>query len=288
MNLPIDTSQELEKYLQQIKAQTPDKDQTDQAQQRLQQAIAGYQEIPLKSESWLNRLKQRLGTVLPARYLAWTGSAAICTLVFGLMFSTAQTPAFAAVVEKLQQISSMSYSGVMSSNGLQIMDLQVYYQAPDKVRIENTPLAGQQQAAPVINILDVSLGKGLILMPGPKMATPFSFTPNQQSMQSVEDDPLYWFEAIKNHQGEVTRLSAQMVNDTEAVGYQIIEQNILITLWASVKTSLPVKVEVSMPGTGENQGVFHLEADLEFNRQLDPQLFSLTPDSSYRMGRDQE
>jgi outer membrane lipoprotein-sorting protein len=288
MNLPIDTSEGLEKYLQQVKAQTPAKEQAEQAQQRLQQAIAGYQEIPVESESWLRRLKQRLSAMMPGRYVTWTGSAAICTLVFGLMFSATQTPAFAAVVEKLQQIASMSYSGVMSSNGQPIMDLQVYYQAPDKVRIENTPLAGQQKAAPVINILDVSQGKGLILMPGPKMATPFSFTPNQQSMQSVEDDPLYWFEAIKNHQGEVTTLPTKMVNGTEAVGYKIVEQNILITLWASVQTSLPVKVEVSMAGPGEREDIFHLEADLEFNRQLDPQLFSLTPDSTYRMGQDQQ
>jgi outer membrane lipoprotein-sorting protein len=196
-----------------------------------------------------------------------------------------QSPAFASVIANLNSITSMVYKGKMLSNGSTVMKLDVFYQAPGLLRIETRPSANgpntTNDVAPVINILDTTLGKGVSLITQGKMAMPFEFAPDQ-SASSPEEDPLYWLEAVKQHQGEVVVLDPQEINGVMTTGYQITDLQMTITLWVDAVSELPVRIHIVMDKVN-NQIPFEFVADVTFNTKLKSDLFDLQPSAEYRM-----
>jgi outer membrane lipoprotein-sorting protein len=294
MQSQTELSPKLQSVLDTSKAQTTTQQQDEQMQQRLLARIAAYEQGSTQQDEltagFVKRLKDQLNYVWQGLNLRWIGSAAFaCMLAISLFVVTStSTPAFAAVVKKLSQITSMYYSGTMTTQGQALMQLDVYYRAPNLVRIENLSLAGDQEREPIINIMDVQQGKGLILMPQTNMAMPFDFSPNKGGENSLSpDDPLSWFNAILHYQGAVKHLAAQTINGVSAVGYEIYVSDMSIVLWVDVKTNLPIKLKVEKD-VENGQSAFIFEADLQFNQQLDDKLFSLLPDPSYTIGQGDE
>jgi outer membrane lipoprotein-sorting protein len=284
---------ELTPNLQQLvdtcKAQQPTAKEDDMMQQRLSAKIAAYSEAPQYNTGQLRglftSLQQRISALWQVPAMRWMSSAAAaCAVVLSVFVITSTpTPAFASMVQQLARISTMYYHGTMTSHGQALVQLKVYYQAPHHVRVENTPLQGKGENASMINIIDGAEGKGLILMPQAKMAIPFSFEPNT-AQPTAQDDPLYWFDTVLNYKGEVQHLPAKTIDDVDVVGYRIKDNGITITIWADVTTQLPLNINVTMDEIN-GQIPFMLQADLQFNQPLDAALFSVTPDTSYTLGR---
>lgn len=281
----------LESYVDEVKQQSTSEKQDQDMQQRLMANIenAEIAQPQVKSKSITERLKALISQlfVMPkVAKLSMFGSFALaCVVTVGIMLSSSVTsPAFASVVKSLSQITSMIYQGSMQSNGKQIMQLEVYYQAPSKVRVVSTPQTGEVTHPSMINILDTQAGKGLILMQQAKVAVPFNFTPSS-TVVSPDQDPLYWLDAIKQHKGKVKVLEQKWIEGLHVAGYELYVSGMTIVLWADVETNLPVQIKLQMDEVN-GQSPFIFEADLQFNQPLDESLFSLQPEEGYKLGKE--
>ncbi|GAB3017802.1 LolA family protein [Bowmanella dokdonensis] len=270
----------LEQHVQQFKAQQPSDVMTQAAMARLQARLSAepmaesphlglWQQI----NQWIKR-SVRIPTWQVGGSLATVGLIALLYLGGG-----ASHPAFAEVVEKLKQISTLQYTGTMYSNGQATMKLRVYYQAPSLVRTEFSPAMDNLDGPATINLMDTASGKGLILMPGPMMALPFDFG----HQDSPEDDPLYWLEALKQYQGEVVTRDGGLIDGQATTLYRIEQSGVRTSIWAANDSQWPLKVIVTASGE-KDQEVFKLEADLTFNQPLSPELFDFSA-PGYHVGQ---
>lgn len=244
-----------------------------------------------EKKSWLNKMHatfsqlirsfKRTQLAVGAFASIAVASAVSVSLYLG---SSAQSPAFASVVANLRQIDSMNYQAKMFSNGLPIMRLDIYYQAPNKLRVENTPLAGQagdeDAQALVVNILDTNKGQGVILMPMSKKAMPFSFSVDKLNDKPAEN-PLLWLDAVKSYKGDVRILEPTEVNGTAAIGYQFTEAGITVTMWVDELSEMPVSIKVRSEEVN-GQSAFELDGQVFFNEPIDDSLFDLQIGSEYK------
>lgn len=288
MNPKIELDAGLQAYVDGAKRQSTSKSEDDAMQQRLMARLENHQE-PWESSgtrSGFYRLKVWLDSLSGMSAMAKLGMAGSFAfagvLTIGLLLSSSvSSPAFASVVQKLTEITSMHYQGQMRSNGQDLMSVEVFYLAPSKVRVVTTPNVGAAQPLPMINILDTELGKGLILMPQAKMAMPFEFLPGAVT-DSPEDDPLHWLDTILNHKGDVEVLDSVRIGNTQAVGFVIVESGLTIMLWVDAATNLPMQIRLEMDEM-DGQSPFVFEADVQFNQDLDEALFSLHATGDYQI-----
>jgi hypothetical protein len=308
--------EELVDLVASLKSETPEQKIVDEVADNLMRTVKAHghklnlqNEMPgtspdTKAENsenriqWISGLKERLSHWFIFRpiKLAASLSTAVAIAISFIFVNSTSNLAFAAVVNQLQQVSSMHYSGQMKSQGQPLMDIKVIYRQPGQVRIESQMRSGESnsnqphtaQGQPMsINILDVKLGKGVILFPHNRMAVPFSFDP-ANSQGSLQDNPMQWYETLKNYQGEPSAdLGLKDINGVQAHGFLIKDNGVNITVWASTETALPITMHVAMD---EINGVvpFELDAELTFNEYYDDALFSLDISSDYQQRTEEQ
>ena len=214
--------------------------------------------------------------------LAGSMSAAFAVLLSVVFVSAPSQTAFASVLSEMQQASSMYYSSIIESNGEPLMDVNVYYREPGHLRVETLPKGNAKDGAS-INVLDLVKGKGVIFFPGPMFATTFEFAIDGHNATET-DNPLYWYEQLKNYQGEpVKHLQEQTINGHFAEGFVINENGANITVWADVSTHLPIKLIVTLNEVN-GKVPFEMIADLKYNQVFDDSLFSLEISDEYQVG----
>ncbi len=231
----------------------------------------------------IDQLKAIFSPVFSWQSMRLAGSmGAIVAVVLTVVFMGAPSKtAFATVLSKMQLASSMFYSSRIESNGQHLMDVKVYHRVPGQLRVETLPL-GNAESGAVINVLNLEERKGVIFFPGPKLATPFNFDIGNKS-SSPEEDPLYWYEQLKNYQGEPAEyLAAKKINGVLAEGFIIRENGTNITVWADTKNHFPVKLIVTLDKTN-GQVPFKMVADLKYNQTFDDALFSLEIGAGYNI-----
>jgi outer membrane lipoprotein-sorting protein len=206
--------------------------------------------------------------------------AAVLAIGFTIS-SSVISPAFAQIQQTIKQASSMHYSGVMLSNGEPNMEIQVYYQQPNKVRIETSPMHSGEAQGTVTTILDTQVGKGLTLISQAKMAMPFEFAASAEG-GLPEEDFLSWMDTILEHDGEVIVLASKNINDAFATGYEIYESGMTITLWVENASQLPINLRVQSDVLN-GQAAFEFNADLRFNDMLDDALFDINAQEGYQL-----
>lgn len=243
-----------------------------------------------EKKSWLDKIHATFSQVVSSFKRTQLAAGAFASIAVAsavsvsLYLGSAQSPAFASVVANLRQIDSMNYQAKMFSNGLPIMRLDIYYQAPNKLRIENTPLVGQagdeDAQALVVNILDTDNGQGVILMPMSKAAMPFSFSVDKLNDKPAEN-PLLWLDAVKSYKGDVRILEATEVNGIAAIGYQFTEAGITITMWVDELSEMPVSIKVRSEEVN-GQSAFELDGQVFFNEPIDDSLFDLQLGPEYK------
>ncbi|NVJ59633.1 MAG: transposase [Gammaproteobacteria bacterium] len=188
--------------------------------------------------------------------------------------SLALTPLYADMVTKLKTITSMIYNGRMTISGNHTMDIKVYYQHPDKLRVETLP-AGHASEAASINILDLANGKGQISFPAQNMTVPYPFEPGSTDNLKQEEDPLGWYHTLINADpSKVTEIETKEIKGSLAQGFLIEDQGTQIRVWVNSNTQLPVSLNVRLPQQ-DGQELFELQAELTFNKKIDAELFKL-------------
>ncbi|WP_100656124.1 LolA family protein [Alteromonas flava] len=287
MKSDYSTEAKLEKILSIVKSQHTTEQEDIAMQNRLNEAIEAYAgpvaEDPEQSEATIG-FWQWLKQVSVPKQLGFAGSAAALVLTVAvLVTSTASAPAFAAVVKKLNAITSMVYSGEMTANGQAMMNIEVYYQAPGKLRVVNSPRPNANGAPTIINVVDTEQGKGSILFPDRNMAMPIDFAPASDAKAALEDELFDWYSTILNYQGDVNIEPSVLLYGVETTVYVIEPENMRVTLWVDPDTELPIKIRVE---TQVDQS-FIFEADVAFNQTLEASLFDLSPQGYTLMGPDE-
>lgn len=272
--------------LNKVKAQQPSEQDDNTMQLRLVAAIEQYEgSVCEKPEQSKTRWWANLQQLWHPKQLTFVGTAAVLMLTTALFFtSSVSTPAFAAIVKKLNDIKSMVYSGQMYSEGQPLMNIKVFYQAPSKIRVETQPLPGARGAPAVINVMDTELGKGLIIFPQRQAAMPLDFASGKNAKDALENKLFDWHTQILNYKGEVTVEAGENINGINTIMFIICEENVEITLWVDPQTELPVRIRVQML----QQAGFVFEANVTFNEMIDPSLFDLAGDAYHMMGSDDE
>lgn len=285
------TEKHLQPWIEAVQAQQPTTQQSDNMQMRLMASIHRESADQQGEASNTNHPDNEPGFSLwlwiqnlsTGPKLGFAASVALaCVLAISVVMSTSVvSPAFAAVKERLAQVTSMYYKGEMRSNEQATMQIEVYYQAPSKLRISTKPILEGRLPMEVINIFDIEKGQGLTLMPHASVAMPVAFAPGDD-VSNLEQDPLSWVNKVLDQQGKVTELPAKWIDQIFANGYKVRQQGMTITLWVDGATELPVSIKVESQKVDGIQS-FIFEANMKFNDLLDPALFDLTPSSEYRM-----
>jgi outer membrane lipoprotein-sorting protein len=270
--------------LDKVQKQKPSAHDDTATQSRLYDAIEAF-DGPVGEEEPSNGKFNFWSCLKQAKLLGLVGTASALVLTVALVITTSvSTPAFASVVKKLAEITSMVYTGQMRSNEHIIMTVEVFYQSPNKIRVVNTPLPGIEGAPTVVNVMDTELGKGLILFPDRKVAMPINFTPGRNAKEALEDELFDWHTKILNYDGEVAIEPAVVINGIETTVFIIEPENMKLTLWVNPLTELPIRIRVE---TMTEQS-FVFEADVTFNKVIDPVMFDLAPSDYKTMGTDPE
>ncbi|TQV71058.1 DUF2092 domain-containing protein [Aliikangiella marina] len=294
-NQPLDPK--LDSTLQQMKALEPDEATYQAMEDRLLSAIEQHAHSHSNIENDTTDANQRTffevfkAIFQPQRILAG-GLATLAFVVSSLLLFTSNTQsAFAQVISHLQNINTMQYQANMIANGNPLMSLKVLYKTPDKVRVETTPASQTDQHNPagaqMINIIHSQHGKGLTLIPAQKFAIPFAFSVDKAA-QSIEQNPLHWFELAKEFKGEAEYLGTDVVNAQNVEGFRFANNDIVISIWANTETNMPVRFAMSSDNGGD-QPIFTMQADLELNISIEESLFSLEIPADYTLvGEDKD
>lgn len=281
--------QNLQVWLDTVKVQEPTAQQSNDMQARLMDSINQYSEATnanseeKKEPSKLSAMWRWIKDFSTLPKLGFAASLTfVCVLTISIVMSTSVvSPAFAVVKETLAKVSSMYYQGKMFSNEQLTMQIDVYHQAPSKVRVLTQSMMNEQLQMEVISILDTSLGQGLTLMPHAKVAIPMSFAPGE-NVSDADQNPLLWVNKVLDYEGEVIQLPASWIDGVFANAYQIEAEGMKVTLWINGETQLPVSLIVESPYVDGKRN-FVLEATLAFNQVLDPTLFDLHPSDEYKL-----
>ncbi len=246
----------------------------DQVSLRLQNLIEAQPEPAQSSaQSWWSGL-QRWGSTTKIKAASAFSFVGALLLASTLFLGSATAPLYADMVEQLKAITSMTYHGKMTVSGNQLMDIKVYYQHPNMLRVDTLPLGNASDGAS-INILDLTAGTGTIAFPVQNVSVPYQFDPNGKQQLKAEEDPLAWYHSLLNADAaQVTNIEPRQIDGQRLPGFLVEEQGIQVRVWIDNNTQLPAYLEVRMPQQG-NDDLFKLEAELTFNQVIDGNLFQL-------------
>ena len=291
-----DLDDELASYVSDLKAELLSEDDLQNMESNLQQMIIAQgnredsttensepETFETREINLFEQLKAMLSRTFNWQSMRLVGSmGAVMAVVLTVVFmSTPSRTVFASVINQMQLASSMFYSSRIESGGQHLMDVKIFHRSSGQLRVETLPLGDAGERA-VINVMNLVDGNGVIFFPGAMSATPFKFDVNN-NLSSPDKDPLYWYEQLKNHQGEPSEiLDAKEVGGVIADGFIIRKNGASITVWAGVDNHLPLKLIVTLDKV-DGQIPFKMEADLQYNLAFDDALFSLEIGDGYEV-----
>ena len=166
--------------------------------------------------------------------------ATVCA-VFGLIFHTQPTVAFASLIEPILKAKTARFNVLIEGNNLPKHTSRTLYFAPNRFR--------QEMPDGRIHITDSSAGRMLILAPAQKSATLFNLTdmPTQQK-------PVNFFDQLRTGlrvaDGDAASnrepLGRQRIAGHDAIGFRLKQPYAETTIWGDPKTGLPILVEMTM------------------------------------------
>jgi outer membrane lipoprotein-sorting protein len=285
--------QELSNHISAVKAEELTEQDYQTMENNLQKVIAAAGNRESQSQSLTSEQSKVSPLTTWFRWISWqpiklaSSMGAILAVVLSLVFISAPSQsAFAAVIANMHQATSMIYTSRVEANGMHLMDVTVYYRPPSGLRIE-TANAVNPNLGKMVNVMDLSKGRGTIFFPSQKIANTFTFSPGSTADPiSAENDPLYWYQQLKDYQGEPAEiLESKVINGVLAEGFVIHQDHATITVWADRETQLPIQLLVSLNRNQENSS-FSLTADLQYNETLDDSLFLTEVSSDYQIRQD--
>lgn len=217
----------------------------------------------------MNLLRNQGKTYVAAR---WAAAAALTLAVIALAlgitpWKSPKDLAFAEVLEQIRAVKTLRFTSTAEGLGERIT-FQTEYMEPGKQRV--TSEGGN------VNIMDMAEHKTLSLIPSQKKASllDFSNVPNQKPQEN------FIVSLQKMQDGTEEALGRGQIEGTLVYGFRVKQEGCEYTIWADMRTGLPVRVEVTMAMFGATK--FTL-TDFEFNPPLDESRFSVEPPADYEL-----
>jgi len=202
-----------------------------------------------------------------------TAAAIIITVLIGFLTIGSSTPAFAEIIQPFLTARTASFQMSMDVEGVPTQTFDCLYSEP--IRMRQT---SKEQGAVVIS--DLQIGKIVSLVPAQKKA----FIIELVNMPEDQDQSEFnMFSSIRQHIQEakesedasVEFLGEKQINGLTAIGYHVQKPGIDMTIWADLKTKLPVQMTNSMgPAT-------YTITDIVFDVEVDESLLSLEIPADY-------
>ncbi|MHC4742536.1 MAG: LolA family protein [Planctomycetota bacterium] len=224
-----------------------------------------------KHSADIGREKWRIIMKSPITKLAAAAVVIIAALA-GLHFlgGSADSLAFAEVVEPLINAKTATFKGTISGQGIPPQEFDGMFMVPGKMR--------QTQSSGGVVVVDLEKGQMLTLVPQAKQAI-------LVEVVNAPEEPggLNFFEEIRMRiasaqpfeDESVEFLGEEQVEGRTAIGYHVKKQELDATVWADRETKMPIRIEVVQ------EPMTVTMSNIVFDVQLDESLFSLEIPDGY-------
>ncbi len=204
-------------------------------------------------------------------------------VVVGPFFSP--PPAFAKIVEPLLKARTAIFKMIVEADGQEPKGaIEGMFMDPGRMRMT---FKFDQMPGEMVQIWDYEKGKLLTLTPNENKALVMEME-NRPQTARMEEINLFAeireliLRARRDQDESVKYLGKKQLDGVTAFCYRIEYPNREMTVWAHHKTLLPVQVEFSIPAVIGAGGAVVM-TDIEFNVDLDEELFSTEPPEGYTL-----
>ncbi|MFB3788850.1 MAG: outer membrane lipoprotein carrier protein LolA [bacterium] len=248
-----------------VRGDAPSEEQWQKARRNLAEQLEKR-----KQEGWIMNLLRNQGKAFVVARWAAAAALTLAVIALALGITPWKSPkdlAFAEVLEQIRAVKTLRFTSTAEGQGERIT-FQTEYMEPGKQRV--TSEDGN------VNIMDMVQNKALSLMPSQKKASrlDFSNVPNQKPQEN-------FIESLQKMQdGTEETLGRGQIEGTLVYGFRVKQEGSEYTIWADMRTGLPVRVEITMATFGAMK--FTL-SDFEFNPPLDESRFSVEPPAEYEL-----
>ena len=223
---------------------------------------------PHTQTTWRRKLKMKriaqLAAVIAgiAGVAVWMGSG-----------EPGKSAAWADVQEKIRKAQTMTSTLTMRQKGAPPLVMRIMIKEPGLMRQELT------QPAEAVNIMDMSRGDMLSLMPKEKKAIRIDLSGLPEAIRREHEKGNYMAETKKLIEESETELGEKQIAGRQVKGYRTSKHGVGMDIWADAKTGDPVQIEMTM----FEDAVKAVMTELQFDADLDDDLFSLEVPPGYTL-----
>ena len=273
---------ELEKIVALLK--TADEMKTKIADQQLCESAKNTLFASIKETKPSSNIEKSLLKIIFRSPIMKLAAAAmiVIAIIIGLGRFGSSSIAFGDVLKKIQG-SSYTFDLKMNEGNASNM---VSFLEPGRVRFDTD---GQMK---VSSILDAQKGKNLILFHSQKVGRIFDKSDLAQALTSETGFIGLLFEPVENlwnlKDGTEKEIGEKEIEGRKAKGFKVFQEDNFckseITIWADLKTSEPVLVEIIMsPKDNSIESATYILGNFKLDVKLDEKLFSLEVPEGYTL-----
>lgn len=222
-------------------------------------------------------------------------AAAVAAIVIITIVWTVGGGTSIAMAAVLEQLQTKSYEFLMDVHeGNASTTVKGVVLEPGKLRFE---LTGERGPGPIVSIIDNDAKRSLLLWERFKAAHQF----DMQEREEKEELGFPGFLILPDRSvsdlwnlqtGQETKLEQKKVGGHDAQGFRVTQKSDdyteTITVWADVKTSAPVKVEITRQSNEDDKQVLNVTLrDFKAVQELDPALFITDVPAGYTLANRQ-
>ncbi|UCG46775.1 MAG: zf-HC2 domain-containing protein [Phycisphaerales bacterium] len=227
---------------------------------------------------------RRLITKSPISKLAAAAIIVVAAFVLvGPFFSP--PPAFAKIVEPLLKARTAIFKMIVEADGLAPKGaIEGMFMHPGRMRMT---FKFDQMPGESVHISDYEKGKLLVLTPHENKAVVLEMqnrpqTANMKEINLFAEIRDFIRRAREDQDESVKYLGKKQLDGVTTFCYRVTHPKREMTVWAHHKSLLPVRVEFSIPAIVGAGGTVVM-TDIEFNVDLDEELFSTEPPEGYTL-----
>ncbi|OHB54639.1 MAG: hypothetical protein A2173_06180 [Planctomycetes bacterium RBG_13_44_8b] len=262
-----DEERQFEKFIRDIEFDDkPDYGHCDSLEQQLLAAMARQtrqKQQPLKI--WRINMKSRT--------IKLAAAAVIIIAVIAVINQLGGSGAgniYAAVVERLHNARTMTYSIISQTNIENVPSVRVSFAFKEPGYMRTTTVDGY------VTVIDWAQNKGISIMPPEKQFIEFEVSNYQHD---PDRDPFVVIEKLRALPSQADEVLGEKKIDGRFLhGFRVTEGHVVNTIWIDPDTREIGRVEMEFP---DAPGMSVIMTDFQFDVDLDDSLFSLIPPMDY-------
>jgi outer membrane lipoprotein-sorting protein len=198
------------------------------------------------------------------------------TLYFLLsLFGGFASVSYAQVADQIRAVRSMTCTVTIQGTdpNKPAVSMRMMFMDPDKTRM-------QMPGTRMVVITDAAAHRVLMLNDSDKTATTTDFSTTNTPATRPTDQKLDLIEQFKNlANGESAPAPDRQIGQVRAKGFHILQRGYDAIVYADPKSGVPIEIDFEhLPGAD------HVSmSDFQFDANLDPALFSVTPPDGYKV-----